>query len=206
MEFYSQLISLMGLMFLALICPGPDTIMVLRQFLRFGRTTAVYTSIGVGLGILVHITYCLLGIGLIISQSILVFSIMKIVGGLYLVFIGWLTIKSGPVSQVSEAKAARGQSSLRAIWIGFLTNSLNPKATFFFLSIFTVVISPATPLQNQVVFGIAMALETMVWFIFLSFSFSFFKVHKTVGWFSGGVNKLVGGLLMVLGVKLAISG
>lgn len=190
---------------MALISPGPDTIMVLRQFLKFGKTTAIYTSIGVGLGILVHVTYCLLGIGLIISQSIIIFNIMKIAGGLYLLYIGWLTFKSKPVSRISENKSVQSQSSLRAIWIGFLTNSLNPKATIFFLSIFTVVINPGTPFKNQLIYGVVMSLETMLWYVLLSFSFSFFNIDKTVNWFAKFVNRFIGGLLMFLGVKIALS-
>jgi RhtB (resistance to homoserine/threonine) family protein len=205
MNFYTELLSLMGLMFLALISPGPDTIMVLRQFLKFGKTTAIYTSIGIGLGILVHVTYSLLGIGLIISQSIIIFNIMKIAGGLYLSYIGWQTFKSKAASKISENKSMQTQSPLRAIWIGFLTNSLNPKATIFFLSIFTVVINPNTQLKNQLIYGVVMSLETMLWYVLLSFSFSFFKINKTVSWFGKLVNKLIGGLLMFLGVKLALS-
>lgn len=205
MSFASELLSLMGLMFLALITPGPDTVMVLRQFLKSGKTTAIYTSIGVGLGILVHVTYCLLGIGLIISQSIIIFSIMKIAGGLYLLYIGWITFKSKPAPDVQEDKAMQNQSRLRAIWIGFLTNSLNPKATIFFLSIFTVVINPDTRLEHQMVYGVVMALETMLWYILLSFSFSFFRIHKTFSRFAVYLNRIVGGLLVLLGLKLAIS-
>ncbi len=205
MSFSAELLSLMGLMFLALISPGPDTIMVLRQFLKFGKRTAIYTSIGVGLGILVHIAYSLLGIGLIISQSIIIFNIMKIAGGLYLLYIGLMTFKSRFEPEISEDKSIKKQSPLRAIWIGFLTNSLNPKATIFFLSIFTVVINPGTPLNNQLIYGFVMSLETMLWYVLLSFFLSVLKINKTVSWFGKIGNKLIGGLLMLLGVKLALS-
>lgn len=145
MSFSAELLSLMGLMFLALISPGPDTIMVLRQFLKFGKRTAIYTSIGVGLGILVHIAYSLLGIGLIISQSIIIFNIMKIAGGLYLLYIGLMTFKSRFEPEISEDKSIKKQSPLRAIWIGFLTNSLNPKATIFSIDIYSGDKSGDTP-------------------------------------------------------------
>ncbi len=205
MSFYTELFSLMGLMFLALISPGPDTVMVLRQFMKFGKKTAIYTSIGVGLGILVHITYCLLGIGLIISQSILIFNIMKIAGGLYLLYIGWMTFKSKSGPEVTEEKAVKPQSPLRAVWIGFLTNSLNPKATIFFLSIFTVVINPDTRFEHQLIYGIVMAMETMLWYVLVSISLSFFNFHKKMNRFAKWGTKFVGGLLMFLGAKLTIS-
>lgn len=203
MNFYAELSSLMGLMFLALISPGPDTIMVLRQFLKFGKATAIFTSIGVGLGILVHVTYSLLGIGLVISQSIVIFNIMKIAGGLYLLYIGWSTFRSKPTAEVPEDTPTRSQPPLRAMRIGFLTNCLNPKATIFFLSIFTVAIDPGTQTKSRVFYGIVMSLETMLWFVLLSIFLSFFKVKKTDGRLSRLINKLVGGLLMFLGIKFA---
>lgn len=192
-------------MFLALISPGPDTVMVLRQFLRFGRGTAIFTSIGVGLGILIHVAYSLLGIGLVISQSIIIFNVMKIAGGLYLLYMGWLTFRAKPMAQVSEDKSTHSQSPWRAIRIGFLTNCLNPKATVFFLSIFTAVIDPETQIKSQVIYGVVMSLETMLWYVLLSVFLSFFKIEKPGGWFFGLVNKLVGGLLMLLGARLAFS-
>lgn len=192
-------------MFLALISPGPDTVMVLRQFLRYGKAIAIFTSIGVGLGILVHVMYSLLGIGLVISRSVIIFNIMKIAGGLYLLYIGWSTFRSGPMAEISEDRPAHGQSPWRAIWIGFLTNCLNPKATIFFLSIFTVVMNPDTRIESQVVYGAVMSLETMLWYVLLSVFLSFVKIKNAAGWAFRVVNKLVGGLLMFLGVKLAFS-
>ena len=63
---------------LAVISPGPDFIMITRNSLIYSRRTGIYSSIGLGLGILVHVTYSLVGIGLIISKSIILFNTIKI--------------------------------------------------------------------------------------------------------------------------------
>lgn len=73
--------------FLAVISPGPDFAIILRQSISFGRKTAVITSIGIGAGIAVHVVYTLLGVGLLISQSPQLFMFAKVIGTLYLTVI-----------------------------------------------------------------------------------------------------------------------
>ena len=73
--------------FFAVISPGPDFAMVLKQSITYGKKSSIYTSIGIGLGIGVHVIYTLLGIGLIISKSIILFTIIKFLGAGYLIYI-----------------------------------------------------------------------------------------------------------------------
>ena len=111
-----------------------------------------WTAFGVGLGILVHVTYCLLGIGLIISQSILLFNTIKLIGAAYLLFIGWkaLTTKHSSAQTDGIMHKEAVMSASTAMRIGFLCNALNPKATLLFLALFTQVIDPQTPLFVQI--------------------------------------------------------
>lgn len=77
---------------LAVISPGPDFIMITRNSLIYSRRTGIYSAIGLGLGILVHVTYSLVGIGLLISKSILLFNTIKYLGAAYLIYIGYKSI------------------------------------------------------------------------------------------------------------------
>ncbi len=74
---YEQMLLLATLTVLVMISPGPDMVIVMRNTIVGGRAAGLQTSLGVLGGNLVHISYCLLGIGWVISQSILVFSIIK---------------------------------------------------------------------------------------------------------------------------------
>ena len=73
---------------LAVASPGPDFAMVVRQSLAHGRRAAVWTSIGIGSAILVHVSYALLGIGILLRTYPLAFEVMEFVGAGYLAWIG----------------------------------------------------------------------------------------------------------------------
>ena len=192
---------------LAVVSPGPDFVMAVRNSLTYSRRTGIYTAIGLGLGIAMHITYCIAGLALIISRSILVFNFFKYLGAGYLIYIGIksLITKSGLVKVVEQEKKA-DISPLKAIRIGFLTNVLNPKATLFFLSLFTLVISPDLPAYVLAIVSLIMVVDTMLWFSLVSIFFTHSRIQKTFNRFQGIFNKTFGGLLVALGIKVALAG
>jgi RhtB (resistance to homoserine/threonine) family protein len=161
---------------LAVASPGPDFALVLRQSVAHGRRTAIWTSIGIGAGISVHVAYSLLGIGLLLKSSVLAFTIVKFVGAAYLVWLGVGALRSARPrsSNLPEAEAREaGTPSLRAAWtMGFLTNALNPKATLFFVALFPTVVSATTPKSIQLGYGLWMAVATMIWFSIVSCVFT----------------------------------
>src|SRR3989344_3197595 len=144
---------------LAAMSPGPDFVVVTKNSLLGSRRTGLFTAVGVGFGILLHVAYSLLGIGFVISQSILLFSIIKYIGALYLLYLGYklLRAKKTVSSEIGVNDSKVAISALGALREGFLTNALNPKATLFFLSIFTQVIGPETPLLLQATLGAEVA-------------------------------------------------
>ena len=207
MEHYlTQFITVAVVHLLAVASPGPDFAMVVRQSMRYGRTTAVQTSLGIGAGILIHVFYTLLGIGVVVSQSIVVFSIMKFLGGFYLIYIGFKAMQAKPAEMhFSTAHADELPSLQKAFVTGFLTNGLNPKATLFFLSLFTVVVDHSTPLVVQFFYGVYMAFATALWFSMVSFFLGGETVRslflKTGHW----VERIMGLSLILLGVKLVLT-
>jgi threonine/homoserine/homoserine lactone efflux protein len=136
---------------LAVISPGPDFAIVLRQSLRHGRTTALWTSVGIGCGLSVHITYSLLGLGLFLKNSASVLTIVKWLGAVYLAWIGVQALRAKPRGGDIDLVAGIPAPTSRAAWTtGFLVNVLNPKAALFFLSLFPLAVSATTPKAVQV--------------------------------------------------------
>ncbi len=205
-EYLSLVYSIIFLHFFALILPGADFFMVIKQSLQYSRKTGIYTAIGLGLGIAIHIIYCLAGIALIISKSILLFNFIKIIGAIYLFYIGFqiFTAKTSDI-EISKVEKALDISIFSAIKTGFLTNVLNPKATLFFLSLFTVFIPANTPTLVLAVVSLEMILMTIIWFMCVSIFFTQPKVQTVFNKFQKIFNKIFGGLLMALGVKIAVS-
>ena len=192
---------------LAVASPGPDFAVVVRESVAQGRRAGSWTALGVGCGIFVHVAYSLLGIGLIVSQSIVLFNLFKWLAAAYLVYLGWRALRARPMSlePVDTANAAVARTAWRAFVIGFVTNGLNPKATLFFLSLFTVVISPDTPLLVQAGYGVYLAGATALWFLLVAWLFSRGRVRAGFARMGHWFDRLTGAVLIGLGARLALS-
>ncbi|KOR09227.1 lysine transporter LysE [Stutzerimonas stutzeri] len=203
MEFMS--VALVHL--LAVASPGPDFAVVVRESVAQGRRAGSWTALGVGCGIFVHVAYSLLGIGLIVSQSIVLFNLFKWLAAAYLVYLGWRALRARPMSleAIDGANAPVARSAWRAFVIGFVTNGLNPKATLFFLSLFTVVISPDTPLLVQAGYGLYLAGATALWFLLVAWLFSRGRVRAGFARMGHWFDRLTGAVLIGLGARLALS-
>jgi RhtB (resistance to homoserine/threonine) family protein len=206
--YFFKLVSLGIIQLIAVMSPGPDFAIVVRNSLVYSRKSACLTAIGIAAGVTVHIAYSLLGLGLIIAKNLWLFNTVKILGCLYLFYIGAKAIKAGRSSSViieSPEHQHRALSSWHAFWAGFLTNVLNPKAILFFLSIITTFLDPATPLPVMALYGIEIMIITLLWFLTVAFCFSHSRIRNIFSRFGYWIERLTGGLLIILGIKLAFT-
>ncbi len=192
---------------LAVASPGPDFAVVVRESVTQGRRVGSWTALGVGCGIFVHVAYSLLGIGLIVSQSIVLFNLFKWLAAGYLLYLGWRALRARPMSldTADEVGTTSDRSPWQAFVVGFVTNGLNPKATLFFLSLFTVVISADTPLLVQAGYGLYLAGATALWFLLVAWLFSRGRVRAGFARMGHWFDRLTGAVLIGLGVRLAVS-
>jgi len=197
-----QLFVIVSVTSLAMVTPGPDMILVLRNTLVDGRRAGVQTSLGVLCGNLFHITYCLLGIGLVISHSILAFSTLKYAAAGYLVYLGLATIRASSDSPPPRDIEA-GCSSKRSFVQGLTNNLLNPKGALFYLGIFTTVITPETSPGTIVFLVGAMMLVSATFWICFVYTLGRQTVRKLIDRSQQAVSRVVGSLLILLGLRLA---
>lgn len=191
----------------AVASPGPDFAVVTRQCVAGGTRAGLWTSLGVGTGILLHVAYCILGVAVLLSQSPALFNGMKFIAAAYLFYLGVQSIR---ISLNSASKDSKPSGRIaaepgKAFILGFLTNGLNPKATLFFLALFTVVIDQETPTSIQIIYGIYLAIATFAWFAMLSKILGRPSVRNfllTAGiWFERGM----GTILILLAVQIALT-
>ena len=199
--------SVLGAHLLAVISPGPDFFVAVRTSLSHGRRSGCFAAVGFGLGILVHVAYSIAGIALVISQSIIAFQTIKVAGALYLIWLGYqsFTAKNTTEHGTKSIAKAKELSPLNAIKLGFLTNVLNPKATLFFLGLFTLMITPETPLLAQAAIGFIMAINTTLWFCAISYFFTTEKIRRGFLRFQGWFNRAFGVILWVIGLRVLLS-
>lgn len=209
--YWIEFLTITTVHFFAVASPGPDFAIVLKHSVSYGRRAAIITSIGIGLGILIHVIYSLLGIGLIIKATPWLFNGLIYLAAAYLAYLGWGAIRSGPVASDSRTETMTiianvpSISDKKAFLIGFMTNGLNPKATLFFLSVFAVVVSESTPNSVKAMYGLYMAFATGCWFVFLSFCVSFPHIRNTLRKKGYWFDRLMGVVLVGLAVKIVAS-
>jgi RhtB (resistance to homoserine/threonine) family protein len=191
---------------LAVMSPGPDFAMISRNSLIYSKKAGLFSALGLGAGILVHVTYSLLGIGLLISQSIVLFSIIKFIGAGYLIYIGFKSLRSKVSTEaINEQTSENNLSPVQAIRMGFITNVTNPKVTLFFLSLFTQVIRPETPLFWQILYGAEMAIMTFLWFSLVAVILSNPLIKQPFRKIQHHTERIFGIILIAFGIKLAVS-
>jgi RhtB (resistance to homoserine/threonine) family protein len=208
MEIYlAQFITVAVLHILVLVSPGPDFVLVAHNSLKYSRRSGLMTAMGVGLGILVHAAYSIAGLAYLISQSVVVFNIVKILGGIYLVYIGFkaLTAKNFETSSEVLPEEKKTNNNFSDFRTGFLTNILNPKVTLFFLALFTQVISADTPLVLKLAYAVEMSAVTTLWVCLVAYAFSHDSFRTRIIKVQKYIDKTLGLILVVLGLKIIVT-
>jgi len=207
MSYWPEFLLVASVHFVAVASPGPDFAIVLRYAVRYGVKVALAASVGIGLGILIHVAYSLLGIGLLLQTTPWLFQLFSAVAAAYLAYIGVQALRSSPGQTTTqpEGESAPAVGLWQSFRAGLLTNGLNPKATLFFLALFAVIISPQTPNSYKILYGIYMSVATAVWFSLLSLLLTRQKVRSFLlrqgYWF----DRIMGLVLLALAMQLLYS-
>jgi len=206
-QYWLEFITIASVHLLAVASPGPDFAIVLKHSISFGRRAAIISSIGVGVAILIHVAYSLLGIGILIKTTPMLFQMFSYAAATYLLYLGWGAIRSPAPASLEQGdirKEIQTISDKKAFVVGFLTNGLNPKATLFFLSVFAVAVSPDTPNMIKLGYGLYLAIATGIWFCVLSMFLSSKKVSQFIGQKGYWFDRVMGVVLILLAIKLVM--
>lgn len=206
MEFMHGLLVVTVVHLLAAASPGPDFVMVTQQTLSNGKKAGVLCSLGIALGLCVHITYSALGLAAVIASSLTALWVIKLLGGSYLIYLGirGLRAKPGPIDGQCAGEL-RTTSAAKTIGTGFLCNALNPKAPIYFVALFTVVLSPSMPLRTLIAYGVWIMILQFAWFSLVATLLSSPPVSRRFRKFGHVIDRVFGGAMIALGVKVLAS-
>ncbi len=191
------------------ITPGPDSLFIMARSATQGWRAGFVACWGVGTGVFVHVFAAALGLSALLATSATAFSLVKVIGAAYLVWMGLGMLRSR-ASATAPVEGAPGRViAYGAIFRqGFLTNALNPKVALFFLAFVPQFIAPDAPSKPLafIVLGAIFDINGMLWChalaLFTAFASSRLKVGAAVGtWF----NRTMGAVFVALGAKLALA-
>ncbi len=200
------LVSAFMISVLAMMSPGPDFAIVVRNSVRYGWRSALFTIFGIMATTLIHWTYVNLGLGALIAHSIVAFNILKYLAAAYLIFIGIKALRSKPL-KADDIALSNGAavSDRQAFMQGVITNILNPKAAMFWLSYFTIVLDPHMEMHILLPFIGLLLLSILCWFSLVAYFMSRARVRLQFLRLGHWFDRAMGAILIALGVKVALT-
>jgi len=203
MLYLPEIVSVSVIALFMSISPGADFVMVTKNSLFHHRKAGLYSALGISLAIWIHVTYSIAGLALVISNSVVLFSIIKYLGGAYLIYMGWKSFQSKANVEIVDNKNHQTLSNFSALKIGFITNALNPKTTLFFLSIFTQVVTADTPIILQVIYGAIISVAHLLWFSFVAVCITHPSMLMFFNRYKVAIERVIGTALIGFGLKIA---
>ncbi|MDR1529437.1 MAG: LysE family translocator [Burkholderiales bacterium] len=169
------LLLFLGAAILITLAPGPDNLMVISLGMARGRNAGIAFGVGCGFGCLSHTLLATLGVSAAIAASPSAFTALRIAGGLYLIWIGWQSLKplfSKPSVETVDTgnrslPSAFQQAGLPALFTrGLIANAINPKVIVFFLAFLPQFVDPARshPALQLAVFGVIFTIQAALIF------------------------------------------
>ena len=198
-----KLLLVIGVTTLAMLSPGPDMILVMRNTLTTGQRGGGLTALGVLTGNMIHIAYCTLGIALLLSRNPLAFNVLRIASALYLVYLGVQSLRAGQSGKMARDVPAGGRPT-RPYWQGLVNNVLNPKGILFYLGVFSQVITRDMSFAQTVfLVTVMVGISTVFWIIFIQ------TLHLPMirAWFESStvaINRVFGCVLILLGARVGM--
>ncbi len=197
--------------FLALLSPGPDFILVVKSAFKGNRKNAIGVALGIAIANAVYIGLCLIGVGVILASSIYLMVLLKIVGGLFLIYLGFNALKVSKdryknLDMISSDKYEFSKSDfIKEFITGFMSGILNPKNLLFYLSLFTVVLNPEIGISFKLILAIWMTMIVFIWDVSIIYLLSKQQVRKKFTKMAFYIDKVTGVILGVIGFNIVKS-
>ena len=196
-------IGLFGLTFLS---PGPNLLVVVQASVSAGRAAGIAAGFGVAAGDALYAALGLLGMAAVIVRSGDLFDAIKIMGGLYLLWLAWKMVRARRPAGCEVADASPIAQTSNLFLRGLVTDLANPQTVLFFASIFAVTLTPTTPDWARFLSWLGIVLASLVWRVLLSFAFSRSGVRMMYSRWQHVLERLAGAALAAFGAKLLVEG
>lgn len=189
--------------FLMNITPGTDTMYIVSKSVSQGRKAGIYSVLGISTGSLVHTFLAAIGLSVILTTSVVLFTAIKIIGAAYLIYLG---VKMLVQSSLNMKISATKDLSLKKIYMqGLITNITNPKVALFFISFLPQFIVADNTYGSVpfIILGLSFVIMGTIWcLLVVNFSSYVTKTLRNNSKIEYILNKITGIIFIGLGIKL----
>lgn len=190
---------------LAAMSPGPSFVLSIRAAASEGFRVATGLAVGFGIGATVWAGAALLGLALLFEVVPVLFTALKVVGGLFLAFVAVQMWRHASEPMPVIAAGAAPRSTWGAIRLGTLAMLANPKPAVFFGAVFVGVVPVEAGLADKLIVLANIFWVETAWYIIVARVFSLARARAIYGRFKAAMDRSFGGLIALLGAKIAIS-
>ncbi|MDP5273884.1 LysE family translocator [Chengkuizengella axinellae] len=190
------------------ITPGPDLFVVIKNSLSYGVRIGLATALGIAASNVVHISLTIIGISVLVDQYPSLNTGIKIIGALYIVWIGINAIQSSPSKgekNEDQDKQKELKPFFKAFREGFLISVFNVKPLLFFVSIFSQFIDPETGTQIRWLYGLEMVLTVGLLFSTIAVIASTFIFRKYYNKYAYWIDRIFGIVLILFAITIVFS-
>lgn len=201
--------AFVGIAALVIVAPGPDTVLVTKNAVLHGRRAALGTSLGVNTGLLIWTCAAACGIAALVRESAVAFTMLKLAGAVYLVWLGVQALRAARRASADEPALTRppdpDAGGRRGFRQGLLSNLANPKIAVFFTSLLPQFVSSGhAVLLPCLVLGLVFVAMTLAWLCGYAVVAARISRVLTRPAVKAALDRLTGVVLVGLGVRLAL--
>ena len=202
-----SLAAIFGVLCVGTISPGPSFVMVARTAVSSGHAEGTAAALGMGIGGVVFAIAALVGLQALLLAVPMLYAVLKLAGGLYLAYLGVRIWRSAnePLSVSTDSTVKRGSSLLRFLALGLATQLSNPKTAIVYASIFATFLPHGLNLQAGLLLVTMVFLLETGWYALVAVVLSAEKARKAYLRFKSLIDRVAGGVILLLGLKLASS-
>ena len=183
----------------AVMSPGPDTAIIIREVSLNKRRGGIFCALGIGVGILIHCYLAIFGISTLLLSNNIAGDLISMFGSFYLIFLGISSFKS------ESKKSKKSQFMSNSFINGFITNIFNIKAFVFFISLFSIILNEDISSIGKIFIPLYFAMATSIWFSFLTIVLTHENIQKRWEPVQEIINKISGSILITLGCLILIN-
>jgi len=196
--------------FLALLSPGPDFVLVVKSAIKNGPKKSIGVAAGIASANALYIALCLIGVGALLASSVVIMIALKVTGGVFLIYLAIMVLRAKKTDykdlELPENKTKQSETTFVKEFItGFMSGILNPKNLFFYLSLFTVVLTNDVNFGFKVGLGIWMTSVVFVWDLSVIYVLSRDKVRRKFSKIAYYIDKCTGAILGLIGFTIVKS-